>query len=120
MIFYLGTHRPHWLARLGVPLFVSRRRQATGGIEGVVQRLWTLGIQLHGFGLKLTVLARLARYLTSSDSMAWSYDARRSPPLPGHRHKSCSNCEKYALRWREKALRVVGRDCGRPRQPVMF
>lgn len=26
MIFYLGTHEPSWLARAGVPLFISRRR----------------------------------------------------------------------------------------------
>lgn len=25
MIFFLGTHHPHWLSLLGVPLFVSRR-----------------------------------------------------------------------------------------------
>ncbi|WP_229069004.1 hypothetical protein [Actinoplanes sp. DH11] len=25
-LFYLGTHQPHWLAALGVPLFVSDRR----------------------------------------------------------------------------------------------
>src|SRR5688572_22878073 len=26
MIFYLGTHQPHWLARTAAPLFVSARR----------------------------------------------------------------------------------------------
>jgi hypothetical protein len=25
-LFYLGTHQPAWLARVRVPLFISRRR----------------------------------------------------------------------------------------------
>ena len=29
MKFYLGTHQTGWLAKLDVPLFVSRRRLAT-------------------------------------------------------------------------------------------
>lgn len=28
MLFYLGTHMPNWLAKIDVPLFVSRRRLA--------------------------------------------------------------------------------------------
>jgi hypothetical protein len=31
MEFYLGTHKTHWLRLMAIPLFVSRRRLATGG-----------------------------------------------------------------------------------------
>lgn len=78
------------------------RRQATGVIGAIVRRLASLGLRLHGFGVKLAGIARYAEHLVSADSMAWSYDARRSMPLPGHTHKSCANCMPYALRWREK------------------
>ena len=42
--------------------------------------------------------------LASADSLAWSYDARRRPPLPGHTHKNCANCQPYALTWRTRVL----------------
>ena len=33
--------------------------------------------------------------------MAWSYAARRHPPLPGceTRHINCANCPRYAYQW---------------------
>jgi hypothetical protein len=39
--------------------------------------------------------------LASADSLAWSYAARRQPPLPGCelRHINCANCPRYAARW---------------------
>lgn len=83
------------------------RRQDTGMVEELIRELHAAGIKLHAFGVKLLGLRRAARYLSSSDSMAWSFDARRAPPLPGHTHKSCANCMEYALRWREKALRAI-------------
>ncbi len=50
------------------------------------------------------------RRLTSADSMAWSVDARRKPPLPGcTRHKNCANCPRYALRWRRQVLAATRR-----------
>lgn len=75
------------------------RRQATGDAEVIVDELASLGIALHGFGFKLQGLARVSGKLASSDSMAWSYDARRSPPLPGHTHKNCANCREFAQTW---------------------
>jgi hypothetical protein len=90
------------------------RRQAMHTASGI---LYTLaegyGLRnLHGFGLKLKGLSMAAWlsnvygycYLASADSLAWSYHARRRPPLPGCEHASCRNCLRYALRWREKAL----------------
>lgn len=56
--------------------------------------------QLHCFGVKITGLPHLRTYIASADSMAWSYDARRKPPLPGCvGHKNCANCRVYAERW---------------------
>jgi hypothetical protein len=63
-----------------------------------------LGIRCHGFGVKVRGLRSYAEHLVSSDSMAWSYDARRKAPLPGCPHKNCANCLKYALRWRANVL----------------
>jgi hypothetical protein len=62
--------------------------------------------ELQMFG-KWTV--NCAHDLVSADSMAWSYAARRAPPLPGHDkpgngrprgHKNCANCADWALSWR--------------------
>ena len=40
--------------------------------------------------------------------MAWSYAARRQPPLPGCTgHKNCANCLTYATRWRAKVCGVL-------------
>jgi hypothetical protein len=81
------------------------RRQATGEIAAITAALAGEGIALHGFGVKTAGLARYARRLASADSMAWSYNARRHPPLPGCRHANCANCLRWALRWRATVLR---------------
>jgi hypothetical protein len=78
------------------------RRQATGEIGEIMRALVRDGLRLHGFGVKKEGVARYGRFLTSSDSMAWSYRARRDWPMPGCTHKSCANCSRYALRWRER------------------
>lgn len=80
------------------------RRQATGEIGLIFETILKhQDLLLHGFGVKLRGLQEYGHLLNSADSMAWSYDARMSPPLPGcTAHKSCSNCLKYAMLWREK------------------
>lgn len=88
------------------------RRQSTNGIAGLVHDLAADGYRLHGFGVKRTGLSELADDLASSDSMAWSFDARHADPLPGCRHgrhgtSPCANCPRYALRWRTETLRRV-------------
>lgn len=80
------------------------RRQATGEIEAIASFLNALGLRLHGFGVKAMGLARYAEHLTSADSLAWSYQARRGVPLPGCRHRNCSNCLAYALCYRRRVL----------------
>jgi hypothetical protein len=54
-------------------------------------------------------LRRCGRHLASADSMAWSYEARREPPMPGHasRHRNCANCPEWALRWRRRVLAAL-------------
>jgi hypothetical protein len=95
------------------------RRQSTVEAEQIITALHAAGVtRLHGFGIKTLGLRRYGHLLASSDSLAWSDDARRrGKPLPGcpaHRadcpprcrahHKNCANCLRYALHWRTKVL----------------
>jgi hypothetical protein len=82
------------------------RRQGTEEIGRLVA---TLGQRypLHGFGVKTLGLASYGEHLASADSLAWSYAARRSAPIAGHTHKSCSNCLPYATAWRARVLSVT-------------
>lgn len=81
------------------------RRQNTSEVDHIVSTIAALGIALHGFGVKTVGLTAYADQLASADSLAWSYRARRSPALPGCTHRSCANCPRFALKWREKVLR---------------
>lgn len=93
------------------------RRQATGEIHTIVTALHERGItRLHGFGVKTLGLHRYGHLLTSADSMAWSFDARRERrPQPGcTTHKNCANCLTYALTWRQRLLAHTTT----PRQPT--
>ncbi len=84
------------------------RRQATGEISQIVIALAAAGLRLHGFGVKRAGLARYGHLLESADSLAWSYHARRRPPLPGcNGHKNCANCPRAALAWRRDTLAVL-------------
>lgn len=77
------------------------RRQGTDEIEEIVRTLHGYGLKMHGFGVKTLGLARYGKYLQSADSLAWSYNARHRPALPGcTTHKNCANCILFARRWR--------------------
>lgn len=86
------------------------RREATEEAAAIIRHLWeTYGIRGHGLGLKRRGLEKVGHLLASADSLAWSYGARRRPPLPecvaaGEKHKNCANCARYALRWRQDVL----------------
>lgn len=80
------------------------RRNADQAIRKVLRPLIATGLRLHAFGVRGDVLRALSDDLASADSMAWSFRARRSPPLANCTHKSCANCLRYALRWRERLL----------------
>lgn len=92
------------------------RRQGMAEAEAVVRQLAGLGIRLHAFGFKTQGLRRCGDALASSDSLAWSYAARRDPPLAGCRHANCANCMRYALAWRRRVIRIVDG----PRQRLLF
>lgn len=85
---------------------VCRRSQSLEACA-VLRPLASLGLRLHAFGIKGDALRLLTDVLVSADSMAWSYTARRSFALRGCKHKSCSNCMRYALRWRERLLQSL-------------
>jgi hypothetical protein len=80
-------------------------RQGTPPIAAIVSELAGYGLALHGFGIKTKGLGTYAHQLASADSMAWSYVARRQPPLPGCKHRNCANCPRWALRWRDRVIR---------------
>lgn len=84
------------------------RRQRGEEAAHIITTLARHGLRLHGFGLKLTGLPRMIDALASCDSLAWSFRARRSAPLPGHAHRTCSECLDFALRWRGRVLAIAG------------
>ncbi len=83
------------------------RRQGTKMAEELVRGLWMCGVKLHGFGFKILGLQKVAPFMESADSMAWSYQARKREPLPGCKHLSCANCFRYATKWRESVLSEI-------------
>ena len=95
------------------------RRQATTEVGDILTLLHQAGItRLHGFGFKTLGLARHAHLLNSADSMAWSAQARRRPPLPGCTgHQSCANCLRYATNWRTRVLATIATSTS---QPALF
>lgn len=88
------------------------RRQHSDEVAAIFTRLAATGLKLHGFGLKIRGLLKVAPLLASADSLAWSFDARRAAPLPGCPHKNCANCSKYALKWRAHVLKQVEKTHG--------
>lgn len=84
------------------------RRQNTSEVGEIVELLSSWGLGLHGFGVKKAGLVMYGDRLVSSDSMAWSFRARRSAPLSGCvSHKNCANCDLYAMRWRTQLLESI-------------
>lgn len=85
------------------------RRQATDEIGAILAGLRDRDrrLPIHGFGVKTQGLKQYAELLSTADSLAWSYNARRNPPLPECSHSSCANCHRWALRWRSRALEVA-------------
>jgi hypothetical protein len=96
------------------------RRQDTGMAEELIRALWQSGLRLHGFGFKLKGLVSVAGYLASADSLAWSLNTRKNPPLPGCKHKSCGSCLLWAERWYGRVLGLVERVRREPLQRLLF
>lgn len=91
------------------------RRQHTGEVARLLSELACLGLRLHGFGVKTMGLATYAWALASADSMAWSFNARKHPAMDGCSHRSCSNCIRWAARWRADVLESAST----PQQPML-
>lgn len=86
------------------------RRQATDEIGNVVGALTAIdpNLPLHGFGVKKRGLELYGHLLNTADSMAWSFVARRLPPLDGCvGHINCANCPRFALGWQRQVLSVL-------------
>lgn len=89
------------------------RRQATSEIEAIFDALSGLDLLLHGFGVKTSGLARYGHHLASADSMAWSYDGRRTPTRCGSTtHINEANCLPFALDWYERVRSIDSVDDG--------
>lgn len=81
------------------------RRQTAAPIRRLMTTLHAYGAALHGFGVRSEGLELYHALLASADSMAWSFNARKNPPLRGCSHARCSNCILFALAWRDRLLR---------------
>lgn len=106
----------HMFNRVGVGSVC--RRQASHQIYELFLALRPLGLSLHGFGLKQGFIQSMfSGALASFDSMAWSFKARkRGSPIEGCTHTTCSNCMRYAIKWRESLISIGVR----PKQQMMY
>jgi len=85
------------------------RRQSTDEIAHIMKCLHAKGLKLHGFGVKTNGLKKYGEYLESSDSLAWSFNARYDKKCWACENrpvKNCANCLNYALEWRSKILEI--------------
>lgn len=80
------------------------RRQHTMRAALLRNELHELGLKIHAFGFKTSGLMSSWQSMTSSDSLAWSFHARKGAPHPDCAHSRCSNCLRFALAWRDDLL----------------
>lgn len=86
------------------------RRQGSTEIRDVITSLRSLGLRLHGFGVKTTGLSMYGGLLRSADSLAWSFRARKAARHgegalgDGCTHAACNNCFVWAHQWRDRVL----------------
>lgn len=85
------------------------RRQGTAEIHTIVSVLASMGLSLHGFGMKTLAVAQVGPLLASADSEAWSYAARRRIVHCDHGLTVwAANCPRCATDWREDVLDRLG------------
>jgi hypothetical protein len=93
---------------VGVGTMCRRQGKKEQEAHKILWQLHSLGLRLHAFGFKKQGLLQSRRFLASSDSLAWSYDARRNQAVRcGGSHASCANCLTFALQWRRNLLGVI-------------
>lgn len=97
------------------------RRGSQHAVAEVIETLAPLGMRLHGFGLSLGALRLVGHLVSSADTQAWSYTARRQhirlpdcthttrpDPVTGTRTPTdCRNCIRWARTYRERAFDAV-------------
>jgi hypothetical protein len=96
---------------LTVQNFQLLRDLALRPVQRIVRELFDDGIKMHGFGVKSDGLPAIGDFLASSDSMAWSFTARREDRnLCGIPHVSprCHHCRKWATMWADKTTAKIG------------
>lgn len=85
------------------------RRQGTAEIHTIVSVLASMGMNLHGFGMKTVAVGQVGPLLVSADSEAWSYAARRRIVHCDHGLTVwAANCPRCATDWREDVLDRLG------------
>ncbi len=82
------------------------RRQHTREVEQIMRALASRGFALHGFGVKITGLARYADAISSCDSAAWSLRGRHVPGCAAS-HRTESNCLRFALAWHDHLVQSL-------------
>ncbi|MEU7822951.1 hypothetical protein [Catellatospora sp. NPDC049133] len=85
------------------------RRSRTSELVTIVGALAARGLRLHGFGVKVSGLARCAHQLASADSLSWSAQARYEQiRMTGCTHVGiCNNCRRWAETWYGRVQRAI-------------
>lgn len=104
------------------------RRQHTRMAEELIRELHGRGVRVHGFGFKIEGLRRCSRWLHSADSLAWSFQARKTWRHErrrlcrgwGDHAGGCASCQAWAERWRGKVLEAVAEGTRPISQPCLF
>ena len=87
-------------------------RQDSPVVGDILRELSQRGLNIHAFGLSSTGLLGSHQLLKSSDSMAWSFIARKRKiklTRCGANHRVCNNCFLYAKKWRREVLSTLRR-----------
>lgn len=108
-LYYERGHNLSHLETVGVGSVC--RRQNTKEIEEIMRMIYLCDIKIHGFGVKSGGLNKYSGYLHSADSLAWSYNARRTKNNhycsihdQVRKNKNCANCFNYAKEWYSKNI----------------
>ena len=81
------------------------RRQATTEIRTIAAALQSMGLRLHGFGVKTSGVEKYGPLLVSADSWAWSYGARKRIGRCPHGTVAWEqNCQHFARAWRDRVI----------------
>ena len=87
------------------------RRQETDLASYLIRDLWMQKVRVHAFGYRRPGLAKIAYFLHSSDSLAWSFCARKDNIAATETcrltHASCANCLDYAVKWYKKTCEII-------------